>query len=46
MSKNNGIITDDEARKTNTLMYTPSLELLIKSKGEQCEILSKLTRDI
>jgi hypothetical protein len=42
MAKNNGIITDDEAKKPENLIYTESLEHLIKCKGEQCELLSKL----
>lgn len=35
-------LTDEEARKSEELLYTPSLEHLLKQKGEQCEILSKL----
>jgi len=35
-------ITDDEARKTNELQYSTSLEKLIKCKAEECEILSQL----
>ena len=36
------IITDDESRKTQRLNYSESLEKLIKTKGEECEVLSKL----
>lgn len=42
MTKNAEIVTDDEARKKDNLIYTTPLEYLIKNKGEQCEILSKL----
>jgi hypothetical protein len=36
------IITDDESRKTQKLNYSEPLENLIKIKGEECEVLSKL----
>lgn len=42
MPKNTEVITEYEASKPDYLLYTPSLEYLVKSKGEQCEILSKL----
>jgi hypothetical protein len=37
-----GIITDDEARKAQKLNYSEPLEKLIKTKAEECEVLSKL----
>ena len=36
------IITDDEARKAQKLNYSAPLEKLIKTKAEECEVLSKL----
>lgn len=36
------IITDDETRKTEKLNYSRPLEHLIKTKAEECEVLSKL----
>ena len=40
--KTNAIITDDESRKNNELVYSEPLEILIKTKAEECEVLSKL----
>jgi hypothetical protein len=36
------IITDDETRKTEKLNYSRPLEQLIRTKAEECEVLSKL----